>query len=102
MNSIVIGAIRIPAPKPVPEPNRCNLEPLKPERPKTTPYLVLAQGRQTLQVVWLGLVDFRLPTRHRGGGLHSIGLSGRAGAYAFLAMLSPPPLLPTHRPASLV
>ena len=39
---------------------------------------------------------------HRGGGLHSIALSGRANAYAFLAVLSPPPLLPTHRPASLV
>jgi hypothetical protein len=102
MNSIAIGAIRIPVQKPVPEPNRYNLEPLKPETPKTTLYLVLAQGRQTLQVVWRGLADFRLPARHRGGGLHSIGLSGRASACAFLAMLSPPPPLPTHRPTSLV
>jgi hypothetical protein len=39
---------------------------------------------------------------HQGGGLHSIALSGRANACAFLAMLSPPPLLPTHRPARLV
>src|ERR1035437_327590 len=39
---------------------------------------------------------------YRGGGLHSIALSGRANACAFLAVLSPPPLLPTHRPASLV
>ena len=35
---------------------------------------------------------------HRGGGLHSIALSGRAGACAFLAVLSPPPLLPTSPP----
>src|ERR1017187_5546695 len=35
-------------------------------------------------------------------GLHSFALSGQANACAFLAVLSPPPLLPTHRPASLV
>src|ERR1035441_6249979 len=49
-----LGAIRIPVPNPVREPNRCNPEPLKPETPKITLYLVLAQGRPTLQVVWLG------------------------------------------------
>jgi hypothetical protein len=38
---------------------------------------------------------------HRDGGLHSIALSRRASACAFLAVLSPPPLLPTHRHASL-
>ena len=45
------------------EPNRCSLEPLKPEAPKIALYLVLAQGRLTLQVVCLGLVHFRLPVR---------------------------------------
>src|ERR1017187_6032623 len=35
---------------------------------------------------------------HRGGGLHSIALSGRAGACALLAMLAPPPLLPNSPP----
>src|ERR1035437_9827323 len=34
------------------EPNRCNLEPLKPETPKIALYVVVAQGRLTLQVVW--------------------------------------------------
>jgi hypothetical protein len=38
----LLGAIRIPVPNLVREPNRCNLEPLKPETPKITPYLVLA------------------------------------------------------------
>jgi hypothetical protein len=57
--------MRIPVPKhhPVHEPNRCNLEALKPETPKTALYLVLAQGRLTLQVVCLGLAHFRLPVR---------------------------------------
>src|ERR1035437_8921751 len=41
-----------PVPNPVREPNRCNLAPFKPETPRITPYLVLAQGRLTLQVVW--------------------------------------------------
>src|ERR1017187_1494948 len=35
----------------------------KPETPKITLYLVLAQGRLTLQVVWLGLAHFQLPVR---------------------------------------
>jgi hypothetical protein len=52
-----------PVPKPVREPNHCNLEPFKPETPKITPYLVLAQARLTLQVVCLGLAHFRLPVR---------------------------------------
>src|ERR1017187_4358926 len=52
-----------PSGKPVREPNRCNLEPLKPETPKITLYLVLARGRLTLQVVCLGLAQFRLPVR---------------------------------------
>src|ERR1035438_9847981 len=52
-----------PARKPVRELNRCNLEPLKPETPKIAPYLVLAQGRLTLQVVCRGLAHFRLPAR---------------------------------------
>jgi hypothetical protein len=52
-----------PEKKPVREPNRCNLEPLKPETAKITPYLVLARGRLTLQVVYRGLADFRLPAR---------------------------------------
>ena len=62
-SDLLLGAIRIPVPKPVREPNRCNLEPLKPETPKITLYLVLAQGRLTLQVVCLGLAHFRLPVR---------------------------------------
>ena len=50
-----------PRPEPRPgEPNRCNLEPFKPETPKTTLYLVLAQGLLTLQIVWLGLAHFQL------------------------------------------
>jgi hypothetical protein len=52
-----------PCPEPVREPNRCNLEPLKLATPKTTLYLVLAQGRLTLQVACLGLAHFRLPLR---------------------------------------
>jgi hypothetical protein len=52
-----------PSRKPVREPNRCNLEPFKPETPKIALYLVLAQGRLTLQVVCLGLAHFRLPVR---------------------------------------
>ena len=55
--------IRIPVPNLGREPNRCNLEPFKLEMPKITPYLVLAQGRLTLQVVCLGLAHFRLPVR---------------------------------------
>src|ERR1017187_8007258 len=35
----------------------------KPETPKIALYLVVAQGRLTLQVVWLGLAHFRLPIR---------------------------------------
>ena len=60
---LLLHAIHIPVPKPVREPNRCNLEPFKPETPKITLYLVLAQGRLTLQVVCLGLAHFRLPVR---------------------------------------
>ena len=48
---------------PVCEPNRCNLEPFKPETSKTALHLVLARGRVTLQVVCLGLAHFRLPVR---------------------------------------
>jgi hypothetical protein len=48
---------------PAQEPNRCNLEPLKPETLKTTLYLVLAQGWLTLQVVCLGLAHFQLQVR---------------------------------------
>jgi hypothetical protein len=44
----LLGAIRIPVRK---EPNRCNLEPLKAETPKIALYVVVAQGRLTLQVV---------------------------------------------------
>jgi hypothetical protein len=36
----------IPVPNPGREPNRCNLEPLKRESPRITPYLVLARGRR--------------------------------------------------------
>src|ERR1039457_7582008 len=61
--SALLGAIRIPVPNPGREPHRCNLEPLKPETPKTTLYLVLTQGRLTLQVVCLGLAHFQLPVR---------------------------------------
>ena len=53
----------MPVPNPVREPNRCNPERLKPETPKTAPYLVLEQGRLTLQVVCLGLAHFQLPVR---------------------------------------
>src|ERR1035437_9543091 len=59
----LLGAIRIPVPNPVREPNRYNLEPLKPETPKTTLYLVLPQVRLTLQVVCFGLAHFQLPVR---------------------------------------
>jgi hypothetical protein len=45
------------------EPNRCDLEPFKPETPKITLYLVLLRGRPTLQVVDLRLAHFRLPVR---------------------------------------
>jgi len=44
-------------------PNRCNLEPFKPETPKRALYLVVALGRLTLQVVCLSLAHFRLPVR---------------------------------------
>ena len=37
---------------PVDKPHTCNLEPFKPETPKIALYVVLAQGRLTLQVVW--------------------------------------------------
>ena len=53
----------MPVPNPVREPNRCNLEAFNPETPKTTLYVVLTQGRLTLQVVWLGLAHFQLPVR---------------------------------------
>ena len=59
----LLGAIRIPVPNPVREPNRCNLEPFRPETPETTLYLVLAQGLLTLQVVCFGLAHFQLPVR---------------------------------------
>ena len=59
----LLGAIRIPVPNPVREPNRCNLDPLKPETPKTTLYLVLPQVRLTLQVVCFDLAHFQLPVR---------------------------------------
>jgi hypothetical protein len=36
---------------PVDKPHTCNLEPLKPEMPRITPYLVLAQERETLHIV---------------------------------------------------
>jgi hypothetical protein len=49
--------------KPVREPNRCNLEPFKPETPRIALYLVVGQGRLTPQVVYLGLLHFRLPVR---------------------------------------
>ena len=52
-----------PRPQPIHEPNRCNLEPFKPETPKTALYLVLPQTYLTLQVVCLGLAHFRLPVR---------------------------------------
>jgi hypothetical protein len=45
------------------EPNRCNLEPFKSETPKTALYVVLAQGRLTLQVVCFGPAHFQLPVR---------------------------------------
>ena len=57
-----LGAIRVPA-NHVREPNRCNLEPLKPETPKIALYVAVAQGRLTLQVVCLGLAHFQLPVR---------------------------------------
>jgi hypothetical protein len=59
----LLGAIRIPVPEPVREPNRCNLEPFKLETPRITPNLVLAQGRSTLQLVCLCLAHFRSPVR---------------------------------------
>jgi len=49
--------------KPVRESNRCNLEPLKPETPRITPYLVFAHRQLTLQVAYLGLAHFRLLVR---------------------------------------
>ena len=52
-----------PRPKPIREPNRCNLEPLKPETPRTALYLVFPRARLTLQAVCPGLVHFRLPVR---------------------------------------
>jgi hypothetical protein len=52
-----------PRAEPVRERNRCNLEPVNPETRKITLYLVLAQGRLTLQVVCLGVAHFRLPIR---------------------------------------
>ena len=44
-------ATRIPVLKRIPEPNRCILEPLKAETPKTTLSLVLAHGWFPQQVV---------------------------------------------------
>ena len=61
--STLLGAIRIPAPNPVREPNRCNLEPLNSETPRIIPYLVLAQRRLTLQAVYFRLAHFQLPLR---------------------------------------
>jgi len=52
-----------PSPRPVREPNRCNLEPFKPEIAKTALYPVVPQGRLTLQVMCLGLAHFQLPER---------------------------------------
>jgi hypothetical protein len=52
-----------PSRNPIREANRCNLEAFKPEMPKVALYLVLAQGRLTLQVVCLRLADFRFPVR---------------------------------------
>jgi hypothetical protein len=57
------GAVRIPVPNPVREPNRCNPELIKPETPRTALYLVLTHGRLTPQVVCLGQAHFQLPVR---------------------------------------
>ena len=59
----LLGAVRVPVPKTIREPNRCNLEPFKPEPPKIALYLVFPRARLTLQVVCPGPVDFRLPAR---------------------------------------
>ena len=59
----LLGVMRIPVPKPVRKANHFNLEALKPETPKIALYVVLALGRLTLQVVWLGLAHFQLPIR---------------------------------------
>src|SRR3974377_793447 len=53
--------MRIPVPKPVHDPNRCNPEPFKPETPKRAPYVVLARERLTLQVVYPSPAHFQLP-----------------------------------------
>jgi hypothetical protein len=58
--SIIHASPRRPG-EPSPPPR--NLEPFKPETPKTALYLVRAEGRLTLQVVGLGLAHFRLPVR---------------------------------------
>ena len=74
--------IRIAVPNPGRKPNRCNPEPFKPETPKIALYLVLAQGRLTLQVVCLRLAHFRLPVRPLRNplpGRHAITPAGRAG-----------------------
>jgi hypothetical protein len=60
---LLLGAIRIPVPNPVREPNRCDLEPFKPETPKIALYVVVMRGLLTLQLVWLGLTHFQLPVR---------------------------------------
>ena len=62
-SEVFSASIHIPVPKPVHEPNRCNLEPFKPETIKTALYVVLAIGRLTLQVLCLGPAHFRLPVR---------------------------------------
>jgi hypothetical protein len=64
-NPMLLVALQFASPsrEPVRDPNRGNLEPLKPETPKTALYLVLAHSRLTLQVVCLGLAHFRSPVR---------------------------------------
>ena len=66
-----------PVLEPVREPNRCNLEPFNPETPKIALYLVLPQGRLTLQVVYLGLAHFRLPVRSPNSPSRRVGKSSK-------------------------
>ena len=47
-NQLLLSPIRTPVRKPVHEPNRCILEPFKPETSRRALYLVLALGRLTL------------------------------------------------------
>jgi hypothetical protein len=56
-------ATRAPVLERIGEPNRCILDPLKAQTPKTTLYLVATHGPRPLQVVCLGHPDFRLPQR---------------------------------------